>query len=81
MRVHPNFNAKVLFNDIALLTVNEAFQLAPHVSPICAPMMNNPYAASDVYNPNQCIATGWGKNAFGKHNIFTELPGISEFVK
>lgn len=63
--IHTSFNNRVLFNDLALIRVAEDFVLAQHISPICTGFTNSLYAEPNSYNPAQCLATGWGKNAFG----------------
>lgn len=62
--IHTNYNNKVLFNDIALIRVTDDFNLASHISPICTGFTNSLYADPNSYNPSQCLATGWGRNAF-----------------
>ncbi len=65
IRIHPEFNPRVLFNDMALLVVDEPFNFAMNVAPICFPQLNSPFATEDIYDSRRCVATGWGKDAFG----------------
>ncbi|CAB4065917.1 Phenoloxidase-activating factor 2 [Lepeophtheirus salmonis] len=63
VKIHPQFNPKNLKNDFALLFMEEDFKLAPHVDTICLP---DNLAGIDSYDQNDCFATGWGKDKFGK---------------
>lgn len=74
--IHNNYNNRVLFNDLALIRVSEDFNLASHISPICAGFVNQIYADPNSYNPSQCLATGWGKNAFREGNYQTTLKRV-----
>lgn len=76
VHIHPNFNAKRLYNDMALLSVNEPFHYESHVNSICAPLVNTPYAALNSYRPQNCWSTGWGKNSFTDANIQHKLKKV-----
>nr|CAD7402398.1 unnamed protein product [Timema poppensis] len=56
--VHPDYYKGTLFNDIALMILDEPFQLDIHIGTICLP------DPSADFDNSRCIATGWGKNAF-----------------
>ena len=66
---HPDYNSINYQNDIAILEVDAAFKLAPHIDTICLPPPNSDF------NGKVCAATGWGKDRFGKRkrNTFTFL--------
>lgn len=74
---HNDFNKASLANDIALLVLAEPFVLAENVQPICLPPPNH------SFDLNQCFASGWGKNIFGKEGKYqvilkkVELPVMS----
>lgn len=62
--LHPEYNPDSLKNDVALLFLNEPFNLARNIKIVCLPQ-------SDwKIDRMKCIAAGWGKNAFkkGKHS-------------
>ncbi|XP_040570022.1 phenoloxidase-activating factor 2 [Lepeophtheirus salmonis] len=63
LKVHPLFDPKNLKNDFALLFMEEDFKLAPHVDTICLP---DNLAGINSYDQEDCFATGWGKDKFGK---------------
>lgn len=60
--VHPGF-AKNLTNNVALLHMAEDFILSAHVDVICLPNLQD---LQRSYGWDKCIATGWGKDRFGK---------------
>uniref|UniRef100_A0A182M075 Phenoloxidase-activating factor 2 n=1 Tax=Anopheles culicifacies TaxID=139723 RepID=A0A182M075_9DIPT len=74
---HGSFNKGSLANDVALLILNEPFQLAENVQPICLP----PKGTS--FDRSKCFASGWGKNIFGKEGKYqvilkkVELPSCA----
>ncbi|XP_053685307.1 phenoloxidase-activating factor 2-like [Sabethes cyaneus] len=53
--IHENYDAKFLFNDIALLILEMPFEADENVQLICLP------PSGMVFDDEQCIATGWGK--------------------
>lgn len=58
--VHKDYQEQVLLNDIALLVLREPVEYAANVMTVCLPEQNQ------VYNDNECYASGWGKTQFGK---------------
>merc|ERR1719320_950840 len=60
MKLHPEFNAKNLHNDFAVLFTSQEFNLSSHIDTICLP--DPEY--NDI-NKTDCFATGWGKDRFG----------------
>nr|XP_029712807.1 phenoloxidase-activating factor 2-like isoform X1 [Aedes albopictus]XP_029712808.1 phenoloxidase-activating factor 2-like isoform X1 [Aedes albopictus] len=74
--VHERFNKGSLFNDVALLIMDEPFVLAENVQPICLPPKNH------NFDHSRCLASGWGKNVFGKEGKYqvilkkVELPVV-----
>lgn len=58
--VHPEFNPKNLKNDIAVLHLDKAVQLAEHINMICLANQNE-----NLDNSKNCFANGWGKDRFG----------------
>ncbi|CAB4065920.1 unnamed protein product [Lepeophtheirus salmonis] len=67
VKIHPQFDHKNLMNDFALLFTEEDFKLAPHVDTICLP---DNLAGIYSYDQNDCFATGWGKDKYGKHGEY-----------
>ena len=51
---------------MALLFTDRPFVLGPHLDKICLPNS----AHYSQYDPNECYATGWGKDAFGDEGKF-----------
>lgn len=66
IRINPFFNSANLQNDIAVLTLDRAVDLAsnPHINPVCPAQ-----SVSYINNP-RCWVAGWGKDAFGKQGNF-----------
>uniref|UniRef100_A0A182SCX0 Phenoloxidase-activating factor 2 n=1 Tax=Anopheles maculatus TaxID=74869 RepID=A0A182SCX0_9DIPT len=73
---HESFHKGSLAYDVALLILNEPFQLVENVRPICLP----PKGTSFDYS--NCVVSGWGKNVFGKQGKYqvilkkVELPVV-----
>ena len=66
--IHPAFDSKNLQNDFALIHLEEEFQLTSHINTMCLPDPDSydSYDEPDSYDKENCIATGWGKDKFGK---------------
>jgi hypothetical protein len=58
----PDFKSKNLFNDVALLLLEEPVTLAEHINVICMPEQNENFDRA-----KNCVANGWGKNVFGEY--------------
>ncbi len=74
VNIHPHFHPVVGFNDLAFLVVDKPFKFLSNVAPICLPLVNSSYATTEPeihYEVKQCLATGWGKDAYGNDNIFS----------
>ncbi|XP_046385971.1 phenoloxidase-activating factor 2-like [Ischnura elegans] len=57
--IHPDYNNRNLFNDVALLILVEPVTPAKHIGFICLPQRNY------IPPPNtMCFASGWGKDSF-----------------
>ncbi|XP_071543204.1 LOW QUALITY PROTEIN: phenoloxidase-activating factor 2-like [Panulirus ornatus] len=65
--IHEGYLAGPLFNDFALLILDEPADLVPNVDTICLP------GTAPNYNGNDCWATGWGKDKFGKEGVFQNV--------
>jgi len=64
IEVHPEFQAKNLQNDFAVIFLTEDFILAPHIDTICLPQ------AGEIFDGQTCFATGWGKDLFGSNGQY-----------
>ncbi|GFY61955.1 serine proteinase stubble [Trichonephila inaurata madagascariensis] len=56
--VHPEFRNTSLWNDIALLRLEEPVLFAPHIDTICLPQYD------EIFAGQNCVVTGWGKDAY-----------------
>ncbi|KAG7153347.1 Phenoloxidase-activating factor 2-like 4 [Homarus americanus] len=65
--VHEGYNSGALFNDYALLFLEQSLELGPNVDTICLP------TADLNFQNSQCWATGWGKDKFGKDGTFQNV--------
>ncbi|XP_055372213.1 phenoloxidase-activating factor 2-like [Condylostylus longicornis] len=78
--LHEKFNKKNLKNDIALLFTIEPFELRADVNTICLPTIDA------NYKNFRCLATGWGKDVFGREGKYQvimkkiELPMVAHNV-
>lgn len=57
---HPKFQKGPLFNNYALLILEKPVELADNIEVACLP------DPREVFDFSKCIATGWGKDQFGK---------------
>merc|ERR1712066_75979 len=57
--IHPEFEARNLRNDFAVLFTNEDFVLSSHIDTTCLPQ------PGETFDGTTCFATGWGKDKFG----------------
>lgn len=64
--VHPKFNSANLHNDVAVLELDRPVSYRYHINRICLPPPDRVHPGG-----TQCIATGWGKDAFdgGKYQV------------
>lgn len=76
VHIHPNYNPKRLYNDMALLSVNEPFRYDAHINSICAPLAGSDFVAPNSYKPFSCWASGWGKSNFTDKNIQLKLKKV-----
>ncbi|XP_071443169.1 phenoloxidase-activating factor 2-like [Hetaerina americana] len=66
--VHPDFRKETLYNDVALLVLSESVYPAKHIGFACLPPQGQ------VTPPNtRCLASGWGKDAFGKEGKYQSI--------
>jgi secreted trypsin-like serine protease len=63
--IHPLFNPRNLQNNVALIHLDGEFVLQPHINTICLPDQHY-----DDFFSNECFATGWGKDKFGKEGEY-----------
>lgn len=74
---HEHFRSGTLYNDVALLILKDPVEIAGNVDVVCLP------PANQVIDSSKCIATGWGKDVFGKegkYQVFlkkVELPMVA----
>jgi hypothetical protein len=61
---HRQFVRNTLKNNIALLVLTEEFELTPFINTICLPPVNM------NFDNKRCLASGWGKNKFGKAGVY-----------
>ena len=59
--VHPQFNKRQFYHDVALLHLEEDFVLDLHLDVACLP--HSPIDGSDNFIPSGCVVTGWGDRA------------------
>merc|ERR1719266_1317408 len=59
MEIHPEFEARNLRNDFAVLFTSQEFELSDHIDTACLPQ------PGDAFDGATCFATGWGKDKSG----------------
>ncbi|XP_065201878.1 phenoloxidase-activating factor 2-like [Planococcus citri] len=62
IHIHPNYDPKRLYNDLALLSVNKPFVYDSYINGICVPLVGTPYGEKHSYDPEQCWDVGWEKH-------------------
>lgn len=62
--VHPHYYAGALFNDVAVLILKDPVDIAENVDIICLPPQDL------VPENSRCLASGWGKDVFGKEGKY-----------
>ncbi|UYV69958.1 hypothetical protein LAZ67_7001324 [Cordylochernes scorpioides] len=68
--IHPEFRPGSLWNDVAVLTLEDEVTFKPHIESACLPRPD------DIFENHECVVTGWGKNSFkgGRYtNIMKEV--------
>ncbi|XP_022909534.2 phenoloxidase-activating factor 2-like [Onthophagus taurus] len=63
--IHPEYYAGALFNDIAVLILEEPFIIADNVDVACLPKQSEV-----IPEGTRCFASGWGKDVFGKEGKY-----------
>lgn len=61
---HEKYNKGALYNDVALLILEEPFVWQENIRPICLPEPNV------NFDHSRCYATGWGKDKFGREGKY-----------
>uniref|UniRef100_A0A161MAM5 Phenoloxidase-activating factor 2 n=1 Tax=Triatoma infestans TaxID=30076 RepID=A0A161MAM5_TRIIF len=61
---HEKFYSGALHNDVALLVLRDPIEFADNVDITCLPLQG------DVVLNNECYASGWGKDVFGKEGHY-----------
>lgn len=59
--IHPRFNPVSVVYDVAVLSLEDDFILAPNIDTVCLPEEGESSYLSDA-----CVATGWGVDNFGE---------------
>lgn len=60
--VHPDHNNATMYNDVALIELSSDVILKTHINTICIPSKEG----QTNYDPESCVAMGWGKNGIGE---------------
>ncbi|KAF9415747.1 hypothetical protein HW555_006717 [Spodoptera exigua] len=68
IEIHKDFIKRTLFYDVALLFLAKPVELAPNVGVVCLPAPNVPQEEG-----TRCLATGWGKDKFGKGGHYSTV--------
>lgn len=66
--IHPGYNPENHHNDIALVHLEQEFELAPHIDTICLP---DETLGEEGYLDEGCYASGWGKDNYCENMFLT----------
>ena len=64
--IHPSFNMKNLYYDVALVHTQENFDFEEHIKPICLPDATSQLPSFD---DEPCFTMGYGKDGYGKYQM------------
>lgn len=67
VEIHPRYNPRALFHDVALLFLKEKVKLAPHIGTIC--LAEN----WDDVDPDACVINGFGKDGFEDQGEYQKI--------
>lgn len=59
--IHPLYRSPLLYNDIALLYLEDPVEISPYASPICLPQKFS------ITETPVALLTGWGQLSFGNY--------------
>ncbi|KAL9930760.1 LOW QUALITY PROTEIN: phenoloxidase-activating factor 2-like [Glossina fuscipes fuscipes] len=62
--VHEKYSRGTLYNDAALLILEEPYRWEENIRPVCLPEPNT------NFDGLRCFATGWGKDTFGREGKY-----------
>ncbi|GBP33101.1 Phenoloxidase-activating factor 2 [Eumeta japonica] len=65
VKVHKDFNSGTLYYDVAILFLKSPMTMAPNVGVVCLPPPSDQPRAG-----TRCLASGWGKDQFGKEGRY-----------
>lgn len=65
--IHENYKIGKLFNDFALLFLDEPVKMGENVNTVCLPPQNM------NFDRKRCFASGWGKDKFGKEGVYQAI--------
>ncbi|XP_037716915.1 phenoloxidase-activating factor 2 [Drosophila subpulchrella] len=74
--MHSEFHPQSLYNDIALLLLDEPIKLAPHIQPLCLPPPESPEVINQMLSSN-CFSTGWGAKEAGSDKLENVLKRLN----
>ncbi|EEZ99361.1 phenoloxidase-activating factor 2 [Tribolium castaneum] len=69
--VHPQYKTGTLWNDIALLVLNQAFVVKANIGFICLP------AGKLKVDEKRCVASGWGRKATARGRLSAVLRKVT----
>merc|ERR1712025_537137 len=64
---HPEYNAKNVRNNLAILRTEENFVYQEHIGRVCLPSPNENFD-----NERNCFSSGWGKDDFTSYGRFSD---------
>lgn len=65
IKIHPMYKKNNLFNDIAVVKLNKDVKFKPNIDTACLPKDD------DDFTGKECVATGWGTDAYSKFNFYS----------
>ena len=67
---HPRYKKHDHYNDVAVIVLDDNFELDRHINTICLPKELD---TAKYISWDKCFATGWGKDSFGNSGRYQEI--------
>merc|ERR1711915_235533 len=67
LHIHPEYNPKRVYYNLAILQTKENFVYQKHIGPVCLPNPQENFEASE-----DCWSSGWGADAYDSYAIYSD---------
>ena len=67
IEIHPDYDARRVRYNLAVLLTNENFVYAAHIGPVCLPRPGQSFAGK-----RECFSSGWGSDAYDSNGLYSD---------